>query len=418
MGREQACQIRETVFSSFRVGRRGRWCNRESSRSPPRFSITGTSTGRPPRCCRRARRCGRCSTPTPAKVAAFREQFPQAQPVDSLAAILDDPEVRLVAAAAVPSERAAIGLQVMAGGKDYFTDKSPFTTLEQLAAVRAAVAETGRKYLVYYAERLHNAPTFYAGELIRDGAVGRVLQVLIMAPHNLSPESRPAWFFDKERYGGILTDIGSHQFEQFLYYAGAAGGSINYARAANLAHPESPGLQDFGEASLTLDTGASAYCRVDWFTPAASRTWGDGRAFVLGTDGYLEVRKNVDAGNPAGEPCVVLVNHDEERVITFDGSEPFPFFGRMILDCLHRTEKRHDPGARLHRGRAVAPGPGPRRRRIVRTITQRQLRNDSAAILREVQAGQSLIVTRNPGDFTGAPDHHHERVARENESQR
>lgn len=276
--------------------------------------------------------------PDPAKVAAFRKLFPQAQPVDSFAAILDDPAIRLVAAAAVPSERAAIGLQVMAAGKDYFTDKAPFTTLQQLAEVRAAVAETGRKYLVYYAERLHNAPTFYAGESIAGGAIGRVLQVLIMAPHNLNAPSRPAWFFDKARYGGILTDIGSHQFEQFLYFAGAAGGRLNYARAANLAHPEWPGLEDFGEASVTLDTGASGYCRVDWFNPAASRTWGDGRAFVLGTEGYLETRKNVDAGNRDGGPCVVLVNGSEERTITFDGSEPFPFFGRMILDCLHRTE--------------------------------------------------------------------------------
>lgn len=277
--------------------------------------------------------------PDPAKVAAFRKQFPQAQPAASFAAILDDPAIRLVAAAAVPSERAAVGMQVLAAGKDYFTDKSPVTTLQQLAAVRAAVAASGRKYLVYYAERLHNAPTFYAGELISGGAIGRVLQVLLLAPHNLNPKSRPAWFFDKARYGGILTDIGSHQFEQFLYYAGAAGGRINYARAANLGHPETPGLEDFGEASATLDGGASAYCRVDWFNPAASRTWGDGRAFVLGTGGYLEVRKNVDAGNPAGAPCVILVNDREERVITFDGSEPFPFFGRMILDCLRRTEE-------------------------------------------------------------------------------
>ena len=277
--------------------------------------------------------------PDPAKVAAFTERFPQAQVVDSFAAILDDPAVRLVAAAAVPAERAAIGLQAMAAGKDYFTDKPPFTTLAQLAAARAAVADTGRKYLVYYAERLHNAPTFYAGELIRGGAIGRVLQVLIMAPHNLAPQSRPGWFFEKERYGGIITDIGSHQFEQFLYFAGAAGGRVNYARVANLGHPETPGLEDFGEASVTLDTGASGYCRIDWFNPAASRTWGDGRAFVLGTDGYLEVRKNVDAGNPDGAPCVILVNATEERVITFDGSEPFPFFGQMILDCLHRTEQ-------------------------------------------------------------------------------
>ena len=191
---------------------------------------------------------------------------------------------------------------------------------------------------VYYGERLHNAPTWEACELVRGGAIGRVLQVLILAPHNLVNESRPPWFYDKSRMGGILTDIGSHQFEQFLYVAGAAGGRVNFARVANMGHPEHPGLEDFGEASVTLDTGASAYCRVDWFNPRASRAWGDGRAFILGSDGYVEVRKNVDAGNPAGEPCVVLVNHDEERVITFDGSEPFPFFGRMILDCLHRTE--------------------------------------------------------------------------------
>ena len=31
----------------------------------------------------------------------------------------------------------------------------------------------------------------------------------------------------------------------------------------------------------------------------------------------------------------------------------------------------------------------------MRTITQRELRNESAAILRDVQAGQSIIVTRN-----------------------
>jgi predicted dehydrogenase len=277
--------------------------------------------------------------PDPGKVAAFRKRFPQAQPADSFEQILDDPEIHLVASAAIPDTRAAIGAQVLAAGKDYFTDKGPFTTLGQLAASRAAVAETGRKYLVYYGERLHNAPTWEACELARNGAIGRVLQVLIMAPHNLDNEARPPWFYDKSRMGGILTDIGSHQFEQFLYVAGAARGQVNFARVANLGHPEFPGMEDFGEASVTLDTGTSAYCRVDWFNPRASRTWGDGRAFILGTDGYIEVRKNVDAGNPAGGPRVILINHDEERTITFDGSEPFPFFGRMILDCLHRTEE-------------------------------------------------------------------------------
>ena len=77
-----------------------------------------------------------------------------------------------------------------------------------------------------------------AGELIAGGAIGRVLPVINLAPHRLSQESRPDWFFNKEQYGGILTDIGSHQFEQFLAYTGARDAEINFARVANFDHPD------------------------------------------------------------------------------------------------------------------------------------------------------------------------------------
>ena len=276
--------------------------------------------------------------PNPARVNAFVKRFGPLTVAESFADVLSDRRTTLVAAAAIPAQRAAIGIQVLNAGKDYFTDKSPFTTLEQVSAVRAAVAATRRKYFVYYAERLHNRPSWYGCQLVRDGAIGQLVQVLILAPHNLGNYKRPAWFFDKQQYGGILTDIGSHQFEQFLFVAGATGGEVNFARVDNLNNPNTPGLEDFGEASVTLDNGVSAYSRVDWFNPAASRTWGDGRTFILGTDGYVEVRRNVDAGNPSGTPCVVLVNRDQEQLIRFNGTEPLPFFGQLILDCLQRTE--------------------------------------------------------------------------------
>ena len=276
--------------------------------------------------------------PNPARVAAFCKRFGPIAAAESFDAILGNPTIALVAAAAIPAQRAAVGMQVLNACKDYFTDKSPFTTLEQASAVRATVAATQRKYLVYYAERLHNRPSWYGCQLVREGAIGKLVQVLILAPHNLGNYKRPAWFFDKQQYGGILTDIGSHQFEQFLFASGAYGGEVNFARVANLNNPNMPGLEDFGEASITLDNGVSAYSRVDWFNPAASRTWGDGRAFMLGTDGYVEVRRNVDAGNPAGTPCVVLVNQAQEQLIRFNGTEPLPFFGQLILDCMNRTE--------------------------------------------------------------------------------
>jgi predicted dehydrogenase len=277
--------------------------------------------------------------PDPAKVAAFQQRYPQARAARSLEEVLADPAVRLVAAAAVPDERGPIGCRVLEAGKDYFCDKAPFTTLAQLAQVRATVARTGRKYMVYYSERLHVECAVFAGDLIRQGAIGRVLQVLGLGPHRLGADKRPAWFFERARYGGILCDIGSHQIEQFLFYTGASDATVLHAAVANHHHPEYPELEDFGEASLLADNGATNYFRVDWFTPAGLRTWGDGRTFILGTDGYMELRKYVDitAAESAGDH-LLLVNGEGERRFDLAGQVGFPFFGQLILDCLHRTE--------------------------------------------------------------------------------
>lgn len=272
------------------------------------------------------------------RLRKFCETYPQVQVAESFEEILDDPEIKLVSSAAIPSERTGIGLKVMEAGKDYFTDKSPFTTLAQLDEARDAVKRTGRKYAVYYAERLHNDAAWRAGELIEQGAIGKVIQVLNLAPHRLAKETRPDWFFDKHYYGGILTDIGSHQVEQFLTYAGCRTATINFARVANIGHPDKPGLEDFGEISLTGDNGTSFYSRVDWYTPEGLRTWGDGRTFILGSEGTIELRKYIDVAEQAPASRILLVNTDGEHSEDCLGKSGFPFFGQLILDCIHRTE--------------------------------------------------------------------------------
>jgi predicted dehydrogenase len=277
--------------------------------------------------------------PDPAKVAQFIRAYPQAQAAPSLETILEDREVAMVAAAAIPSERAVLGIRAMEAGKDYFTDKTPFTTLDQLAAAKEAVARTGRKYMVYYSERLHNEGAVYAGQLIREGAIGRVLQVIGTGPHRLNKASRPDWFFRKEKYGGILCDIGSHQIEQFLYYAGCRDAEVLHSKVANYANPDVPELEDFGDATLLGDNGATNYFRVDWFTPDGLATWGDGRTLILGTDGYIEIRKYIDVERDPRGDHVYLVNHDGQRHYEVGGKVGFPFFGELILDCLNRTER-------------------------------------------------------------------------------
>jgi predicted dehydrogenase len=276
--------------------------------------------------------------PQPARVAAFQKKFPQARAAGE-AEILEDPAIRLVAAAAVPCDRGPLGCRVMEHGKDYFTDKTPFTSLAQLAQARQVAARTGRRYHVYYSERLHTECAVHAGKLIAEGAIGRVVQVLGLGPHRLGdPATRPAWFFKRAQYGGILCDIGSHQIEQFLAYTGAKDATIQAAKVANYHHPQFPELEDFGDMTLVADNGATGYHRVDWLTPKGLRTWGDGRTVILGTAGYIEQRKYVNLGDAdlTGDH-LFLVNDQGEQHLRLAGQVGFPFFGQLIRDSLDGT---------------------------------------------------------------------------------
>ncbi|MEA3336376.1 MAG: Gfo/Idh/MocA family oxidoreductase [Chloroflexota bacterium] len=278
------------------------------------------------------------SDPDPARVARFQASFPQVQIAPSEESVLADPDIRLVACASVPADRCGVGLRVMDAGKDFFVDKPPLTTGEQLAAARAATAETGRKYAVYYSERLHVESALFAGDLILEGAIGRVIQVVNLAPHRANLASRPDWFFDPERYGGILCDLGSHQIEQFLFYAGARDATVLHSKIANYHHPQYPGFEDFGDATLLADNGATMYFRVDWFTPDGLPVWGDGRTFIVGTDGTIELRKYIDVARDSSSDHLYLVNQEGEQHLALHGQVGFPFFGQLILDCLNRTE--------------------------------------------------------------------------------
>lgn len=276
--------------------------------------------------------------PDPAKVAAFVAQYPGVKAARSLDEVLDDAEVKLVASAAIPAERGSLGCRILRAGKDYFTDKAPFTTLEQLEVARKTVGETGRKFAVYYGERLHVECAVHAGFLVKAGAIGKVVQTLGTGPHRLSASSRPAWFFERQKYGGILCDIGSHQCEQFLFFTGATDAEILSANVNNVANPDDPELEDFGECSLRGNNGTSGYFRVDWLTPAGLSTWGDGRLIILGTEGYIELRKYTDITTSHGGNQLLLVDSQGEHRISCHGQVGYPFFGALILDCLEGTE--------------------------------------------------------------------------------
>jgi predicted dehydrogenase len=272
----------------------------------------------------------------PELAQAFLKQYPFAKLARSEDEVLQDSNVKLVVAAAIPDERGPLGVRVMRHGKDYMSDKPGATTLEQLAEVRTVQAETKRIYSIMYSERFENRATVRAGELVKAGAIGRVLQTVGLGPHRMNPKTRPAWFFDRARYGGILCDIASHQADQFLFFTGSTQAEVVASQVGNLNNPQYPGLEDFGDA-LVRGSGGTGYFRVDWFTPNGLPTWGDGRFTILGTDGFIEIRKNVDiVGRPRGEH-LFLVDQKETRYIDCSGVV-LPYGDQLVADVLNRTE--------------------------------------------------------------------------------
>jgi predicted dehydrogenase len=277
--------------------------------------------------------------PDPTKLAAFCRAYPGVKVVPSEEEILCDRTIHMIASAAIPSDRAPLGLRAMDHGKDYFSDKPPLTSFAQLEAARTKVRQTGRKYAVYYSERVHVEAAVYAGRLIEEGAIGRVLQVTGFGPHRLEATTRPPWFWDKRRYGGILCDLGCHQIEQFLAWTGATSAKVLHSKVASYAAERAhPSFEDYGDATLVADNGATHYLRVDWYTPDGLGAWGDGRTFITGTHGTIELRKYVDVGRDAEGDQVYLVNRTGELHLSVHGNVGFPFFGQLISDCLNRTE--------------------------------------------------------------------------------
>jgi len=202
--------------------------------------------------------------------------------------------------------------------------------------VRRVQKQTGRIYSIMYSERFENKATVKAGELVKAGAIGKIIQTIGLGPHRISLSTRPSWFFDKKYFGGIITDIASHQFDQFLYFTGSTKADIVSSQTANMAHPQYPQFEDFGDVTVN-GNGGTGYIRVDWFTPDGLKTWGDGRLTILGTEGFIEIRKNIDIAGRDGGNHLFVVNGKDTQYIDCSKVD-LPYGAQLVNDVLNRTE--------------------------------------------------------------------------------
>lgn len=273
-------------------------------------------------------------TSDPRVLEGFRERFPDLPAVER-ERLLDDPAVDIVVSAAIPRDRPGIAIRAMRAGKDVMVDKPGATTAAQVGEIERVARETGRIFSICFSERFVVRACELAARLVAEGEIGRVVQTVGLGPHRLNRAIRPPWFFERDAHGGILVDIASHQIDQFLFFTGARDAEVVASAVANHALPDVPEFEDYGEI-LLRGGGASGFVRVDWFTPDGLDTWGDGRLVLLGTEGYVELRKYIDIAGRPGADHVFLSNRAGTRHLDASG-EPLTYFRRFLDDVRDRT---------------------------------------------------------------------------------
>jgi predicted dehydrogenase len=280
----------------------------------------------------------------PEALADFQKRYAGVKVARSEDEILNDSSIQLVCSAAVPNLRAPLGVRAMRHGKDFLSDKPAITSLDQLAEVRRTVEETRRIFAILYG-RLESRATMHAGALVKSGAIGRVVQTIQLAPHRVNESTRPEWFWDPARYGGTLCDLGSHQADEFVYFTASTVADVAMSQVANVNYRHRPKFQDFGDMMMH-GNGGPGYFRVDWLTPDGLGTYGDERTFILGTAGYIELRKTVDiAGRPGGDH-LFIVDGKSARYIDCKNLA-LPFGPQFVGDIVNRTHMAQDQAAAL-----------------------------------------------------------------------
>ena len=273
---------------------------------------------------------------SPLTIKEFNKKYPNMRRVENKSEILDDDKIDMILISSIPKDRASLSIEALNSGKDVMVDKPGCTTLDQLEDLKWTVKKTGKIWSVNFSERFHVAAVAKAEQLVLEGKIGKVKQTMGTGPHRQGNYERPDWFYNRESYGGIITDIGSHQIHQFLVFTNSNEAKITHAMVENTTQKKFPGFQDFGEVNLTGNEG-HGYIRLDWFTPEALPAWGDGRLFILGDKGFIEIRKYTDLAKSDSGNHLYYANNEEVKHIDC-GDVKLPYFRNLISDVINRSE--------------------------------------------------------------------------------
>jgi predicted dehydrogenase len=214
------------------------------------------------------------------------------------------------------SKRASIIMRALQSGKHVIADKPICTDLDELIQIRDLAAKTGLR--IGCQLDLRDSGVFRtARRLIAEGKLGEVHTLIFTAQHPLNLPNRPKWYFEPNKHGGTINDIGVHAIDLIPWMTVREITEVTAARAWNARLKEFPHFQDAGQFLLKMDNDGGVFGDVSYLSPdglaySAPQYW---RVTCHGDKGVLEARLGELAVSYASatDKSVVSVPADPDR---------------------------------------------------------------------------------------------------------
>ena len=216
------------------------------------------------------------------------------------AALVEAEDVDAVVLATRSVDHAPRAVPLIESGKHLLLEKPGATDLAGHAALRAAAAAHPRAVVHVAYNRRFDPDYREARRLVREGAVGRPLLVLLTSRDMEWPAGE-----DPRQTGGFLLDMAAHDHDAACWLLGQEPVDVFAARQA-LVHPQlgEMGDLDNGVVTVRFDGGGIATTHVS----RTCRFGHDVRFEVVGEEGSIVV-----GGGVGGSGVAVLSAGDRER---------------------------------------------------------------------------------------------------------
>ena len=180
--------------------------------------------------------------------------------------LLNDSNVEVVAIGDCFGNRGKMAIDALRHGKHVFCDKPICTRLEELYEIRELSVKNNLQVGCMLDLR-YMAQVSKVKEILRNDEIGKVHIVSFTGQHGLDYATRPRWYYEENKHGGTINDIGIHGLDLIRFITGKNLTKVDCAKTWNAFADKEPDFKDSAQFMVDME-GMAVMADVSYAAPS------------------------------------------------------------------------------------------------------------------------------------------------------